>query len=196
MRNRLFDSKKTTEIFDFCYRSQLILLFSLFRFFGRAREERSIFKRSKNENVTISLDRVQIHLPKTTKREPPKTRFLPKKGRFSKRLQNGIVKISWGFPSKSPHGFTKNGLERVPENAPARARSAGRPEGPHIENVTISLYRVKIHLPKKLKWGLPGGSRKVDFESFLYKKGKETITTQQKPAFHEKLCFPTFFNDF
>ena len=98
--------------------------------------------------------------------------------------------------SKSPHGFTKNGLERVPENAPARARSAGRPEGPHIENVTISLYRVKIHLPKKLKWGLPVGSREVDFESFSYKKGKETIATQQKPAFHENLCFPTFFNYF
>ena len=147
-RNRLVGFKTTTEIFDFCSRSQLILLLSLFRFFGRAREEGSIFKRSKNENVVISLDRVHFHLPKTTKREPPETRFLPKKGRFSKRLQNGIVKISWGFPSKSPHGFTKNGLERVPENAPARARSAGRPEGPHIENVTISLYRVKIHLPK------------------------------------------------
>ncbi len=148
VRNQHFGSKTTTEFFDFCSRSQLILLFSLFRFFGRAREERSIFKRSKNENVVISLDRVQFHLPKTTKREPPETRFLPKKGRFSKRLQNGIVKISWGFPSKSPHGFTKNGLERVPENAPARARSGGRPEGPHIENVTISLYRVKIHLQK------------------------------------------------
>ena len=110
MRIRRFGSKKAIEIFDFCSRSWLILLFSLFRFFGRAREERSIFKRSKNENVTISL------------------------------------------------------------------------------------YRVKIHLPKKLKWGLPGGSREVDFESFLYKKGKETIATQQKPAFHENNCFPTFFN--
>ena len=196
MRNQFFVSKKTTEFLDFCSRSQLILLFSLFRFFGRAREERSSFKCSKNENVTISLDRVQIHLPKTTKRDPPETCFLRKKGRCSKRLQNGIVKISWGFPSKSPHGFTKNGLERVPENAPARARSAGRPEGPHIENVTISLYRVTFHLPKKLKWSLPGGSREVDFEICFYKKGKETIATQQKPAFHEKLCFPMFFNYF
>ena len=79
-------SKKTPEILVVCSRCLKILLFSLFRFFGRAREERSIFKRSKNENVTISLDRVQFHLPKTTKREPPKTRFLPKKYRFSKRL--------------------------------------------------------------------------------------------------------------
>ena len=86
VRNQLFASKTTTEIFDFCSTYKLILLFSLFRFFGRAREERSIFKRSKNENVTISLDRVQFHLPKTTKRQPPKTRFSPKKGRFSKRL--------------------------------------------------------------------------------------------------------------
>ena len=75
MINGLFYSKKATEILVFCSQSLLILLFSLFRFFGRAREERSIFKRSKNENVTISLDRVQIHLPKTTKREPPETRF-------------------------------------------------------------------------------------------------------------------------
>ena len=74
-----FVSKKATKIFVFYSRCLIILLFSLFRFFGRAREERSIFKRSKNENVTISLDRVQFHLPKTTKREPPETRFLPKK---------------------------------------------------------------------------------------------------------------------
>ncbi len=167
MRNRLFGSKKTTEFFDFCSRSLLILLFSLFRFFGRAREERSIFKRSKNENVTISLDRVQIHLPKTTKREPPETRFWHIKHRCSKRLQNGIVKKRKGFPSKSPHGFAKNGLARVPENAPARARPTRPPEVPHIENVTISLYRVQIHLPKKFKRGLPGGSWEVDFESVL-----------------------------
>ena len=67
--------KKTTEILVVCSRCRLILLFPLFRFFGRAREERSIFKHSKNENVTIPLDRVQIHLPKTTKSEPPETRF-------------------------------------------------------------------------------------------------------------------------
>ncbi len=31
-----------------------------------------------------------------------------------------------------------------------------------IENITISLYRVQIHLPKKLKRGLPGGGWAVD----------------------------------
>ena len=139
---------------------------------------------------------MQFHLPKTTKREPPKTRVSPKKGRFSKRLQNGIVKISWGFPSKSPHGFTKNGLERVPENAPARARSAGRPEGPHIENVTISLYRVKIHLPKKLKWGLPGGSREVDFEFFYIKKGRRRSQPNKNLLFTKSCVFQCFFNYF
>ena len=66
-------------------------------------------------------------------------------------------KISCGFPSKSPHGFPKNGLARVPENAPARARPTRRPELPQIGNVTISLYRVKMNIPKKLKRDLPGG---------------------------------------
>ena len=93
-QNPTFSSQKTTEIFVFCSRCSLILLFSLFCFFGRARQERSILKRSKIETVNISLDREQIHLPKTPKREPPETRFLRKKHRLSKRLQNGIVKIS------------------------------------------------------------------------------------------------------
>ena len=44
--------------------------------------------------------------------------------------------------------------------------------------------------------GPPGGSRKVDFESFLYKKGKETIATQEKPAFHKNQRFSMFFNYF
>ena len=124
-------------------------------------------KRSKIETVNISLDREQIHLPKTPKREPPETRCLRKKTRFPERLQNGIDKKRAGFPSKSPHGFAKNGLARVPENAPAPARPTRRPELPQIENVTISLYRVQIHLPKKLERGLPGGSWEVDFESCL-----------------------------
>ena len=62
-----------------------------------------------------------------------------------------------GFPSKSPHGFAKNGLARVPENAPARTRPTRRPEVPQIENVNISLDREHFHLPKKLKGDLPGG---------------------------------------
>ena len=68
---------------------------------------------------------------------------------------------------KITSGFAKNSLARVPENAPARTRPTRRPEVPQIGNVTISLYRVQIHLPKKLKRGLPGGSWEVDFESFL-----------------------------
>ena len=193
MRNRRFGSKTTTEILVFCSRCLIILLFSLFPCFERARQERSISKRSKNENVTISHDRVQIHLPKTTKRGPPDTRFLRQKHRCSKRLQNGIVKISWGFPSKSPHGFAKNGLARVPANAPARARPTRPPEVPHIENVTISLYRVQIHLPKKLKRGLPGGSWEVDFESFLIPKKEGDYRRPTKTCFSRK---PVFFDVF
>ena len=143
------------------------MLFSLFRFFGKARQERYISKSSKIENVNISLDREHFHLPKTPKRGSPETRVWRTKQRFPERFQNGIVKIRKGFPSKSPQGFAKNGLARVPENAPARARPTRRPELPQIGNVTISLYRVKIHLPKKLKRGLPGGSSEVDFESWL-----------------------------
>ena len=134
------------------------MLFSLFRFFGKARQECYISKSSKIENVNISLDREHFHLPKTPKRESPETRFWRKQLRCSERLQNGIVKIRPGFPSKSPHGFAKNGLARVSENAPARTRPTRRPEVPQIENVTISLYREHFHLPKKLKGTSQGGS--------------------------------------
>ena len=105
--------------------------------------------------------------PQNDQKGASRNAFLVKKRRLSERLQNGIVKKRKGFPSKSPHGFAKNGLARVPENAPARARPTRRPELPQIGNATISLYRVKIHLPKKLKRGLPGESWEVDFESVL-----------------------------
>ena len=81
-----------------------------------ARQERYISKSSKIENVKISKDGEHFHPPKTPKKRSPETRVLRKKRRIPERLQNEIVKISWGFPSKSPQGFAKNGFARVPEN--------------------------------------------------------------------------------
>ena len=143
------------------------MLFSPFSFFGRARQERSILKRAKIKTVNISLGREQMHLPKTPKREPPETRCLREKRRFSKRLQNGIVKktprisikiTSW-FGEKRPCESTRK--RTCPHASNATSRTA--PD----QNVTISPYRVKTHLPKKLKRGLPGGSSEVFFESVL-----------------------------
>ena len=37
-----------------------------------------------------------------------------------------------------------------------------------IENITISLYRVQIHPPKRLKRGLPGGGWAVDLVPIVY----------------------------
>ncbi len=116
-------AKQTTEIFVVCSRCLLILLFSPFCFFGRARQERSILKRSKIETVNISLDREQIHLPKTPKREPPETRVLRKNVDFRKGSKMESLKNAQDFHQNHLMVWRKTALREYPKtHLPARVQ--------------------------------------------------------------------------
>ncbi len=129
-RNPLDASKNTSEIFDFCSRSLLILLFSLFCFFGKARQERYIWKSSKIENVNTSEDREHLHPPKKPKKGSPETRVWRKKtltsGKAPKwtRSNNLMIslKITSGFCEKQPCESARK--RTCPHASNATSRSA------------------------------------------------------------------------
>ena len=68
------------------------------------------------------------------------------------------------------------------------------PKGP-ISKMSLFHYTVCKFTSQKSKKGVSrGGPRRWILKVCWCKKRKETIATQQKPAFHENKCFPTFFN--
>ena len=132
---------KTTEIFVFCSRCLLILLFSLFCFFGRARQERSILKRSKIETVNISLDREQIHLPKTPKREPPETRVLRENIDFRKGSKMESLKHAQDFHQNHLMVWRKTALREYPKtHLPARVQR----DVPNCPRSEMSLFHYTV----------------------------------------------------